>query len=178
MGMLFCCIMCAMLNRDLHPELVSRKGESTAWTLTIIVSLTIAFLYWRLGLIPVAAWVFWGFLIFAAFSTSLGNWMDRKTILRVDKERVSFVNGVRHVSFVWDEIQQVNVIPLRWGKSVQVIGNGAHFEFRTLGEVQYQGEIRGRLGFAEGEAILRYILKETGLSLSKEEKGRYYYIRA
>ena len=87
------------------------------------------------------------------------------------------MNGLRHVSFGWDEIRQVNVIPLRWGKSVQVIGDGAHFEFRTLGEVQYQGEIRGRLGFAEGEAVLNHILKMTGLSLSKEEMGRYYYSR-
>ena len=167
-----------MLNQDLHPELISRRGETTAWTLTLIVSVTMALLDWRVGMVPTVAWVFWGFLVFAAFSTSLGNWMDRKTVLRVDGERVSFVNGLRHVSFGWDEIQSLNVIPLRWGKSVQVIGNEAHFEFRTLAEVQYQGEVRGRLGFAEGEAVLQHILKETGLSLSKEEKGRYYYSRA
>lgn len=167
----------AMLNQELHPELISRRGEGTAWTLTLVVSLTMGLLRWRLGAISSIAWIFWGFLVFAALSTSLGNWMDRKTTLRVDVERVSFVNGLRHVSFGWDDIRQVNVIPLRWGKSVQVIGNGAHFEFRTLGEVQYQGEIRGRLGFAEGEAILNYILKATGLPLSKEEMGRYYYSR-
>ena len=166
-----------MLNEELRPELISRRGESTAWGLMLIVSLTMGLIHWRLGVIPTAAWIFWGFLVFAALSTSLGNWMDRKTVLRVDGERVSFENGVRHVSLGWQEIQNVNVIPLRWGKSVQVIGNGAHFEFRTLGEVQYQGEVRGRLGFAEGEAILRHILKETGLPLSKEEKGRYYYSR-
>ena len=169
--------MCAMLNQDLHPELISRRGESTAWGLMLVVSLTIGLMYWRLGTVPGAAWIFLGLLVFAALSTSLGNWMDRKTVLRADGDGVSFVNGVRHVSFVWGDIQKVNVIPLRWGKSVQVIGDGAHFEFRTLGEVQYQGEVRGRLGFAEGEAILRHILKETGLTLSKEEKGRYYYSR-
>lgn len=104
--------------------------------------------------------------------------MDRQTVLRVDADKISFVNGLRHASFGWDEIEKVNVIPLRWGKSVQVIGGGAHFEFRTLGEVQYQGEVRGRLGFAEGEAVLSHILKSTNLVLSKEEKGRYYYSRA
>ena len=104
--------------------------------------------------------------------------MDRKTTLRMDREWISFVNGLRHVRFNWDDIQKVNVIPLRWGKSVQVIGKDAHFEFRTLGEVQYQGEVRGRLGFAEGEAVLKYLLEKTNLFLSKEEKGRYYYSRA
>ncbi len=164
-----------MFNQDLHPELISRRGEGIAWILTLVVSVTMALLKWRLATIPAAAWVFWGFLVFAALSTSLGNWMDRKTVLRMDGDGVSFVNGVRHVSFKWDDIQKVNVIPLRWGKSVQVIGDGAHFEFRTLGEVQYQGEVRGRLGFAEGEAVLNHILKSTGLPLSNEEKGRYYY---
>jgi hypothetical protein len=166
-----------LLNEELHPELISRRGEKNAWMLTFVVSVTMAFLQWRLGSIPVAAWVFWGFMIFASLSTSLGNWMDRRTVLRTDGDRISFTNGVRHVDFGWDDIQKVNVIPLRWGKSVQVIGSSAHFEFRTLGEVQYQGEIRGRLGFAEGEAVLEHILKSTGLTLSKEEKGRYYYSR-
>ncbi len=167
----------AMLNKELHPELISRQGEINAWMLTFIVSGTMALLYWRLGNIPTAAWVFFGLLLFAALSTSLGNWMDRQTVLRVNREGVSFVNGLRHVDFGWNDIQKVNVIPLRWGKSVQVIGSGVHFEFRTLGEVQYQGEVRGRLGFAEGEAVLEHILKSTGLTLSKEEKGRYYYSR-
>lgn len=167
-----------MLNKDLHPELISRRGENTAWMLALVVSVTLGLLSWRLGNIPVTAWIFWGFFVFAAFSISLGNWMDRKTVLHVDEERVTFVNGLRHVDFGWDDIRQINVIPLRWGKSVQVIGDGAHFEFRTLGEVQYQGEVRGRLGFAEGEAVLQYLLEKTELSLSQEEKGRYYYSRA
>ena len=174
----FCCIMCAMLNQEHRPELISRNGERNAWLLTLVVALTVGVMYWRLGNVPTVAWIFFGFLVFAALSTSLGNRMDRNTVLRVDGNRVSFVNGVRRVEFTWDDIQKVNVIPLRWGKSVQVIGDGAHFEFRTLGEVQYQGEIRGRLGFAEGEAIFQHILEKTGLSLSKEEKGRYYYSRA
>jgi len=168
---------CAMSNKELRPELLSRRGEGNAWMLAFVVSLTMALLYWRLKSVPVAAWAFWGFLIFAAFSTSLGNWMDRKTVLRVDVDRLSFVNGLRNVNFRWDEIEKVNVFPLRWGKSVQVIGNGTHFEFRTLGEVQYQDEVRGRLGFAEGQSVLDQIIETANLVLAKEEKGRYYYSR-
>jgi hypothetical protein len=178
LGVVFCCIISAVLNKDLSPEQISRRGEGTAWTLALIVGIAIGLMGWRLTKVPPAAWIFFGLMVFSALSTSLGNWMDRKTLLRVDGERVSFKNGVRRVSFGWDDIRQINVIPLRWGKSVQVIGDGAHFEFRTLGEVQYQDEVQGRLGFAEGEAVLKYLLEKTNLSLSKEEKGRYYYSRA
>ena len=98
--------------------------------------------------------------------------------MSLDESGIAFENGLRQVALRWIEVKSVNVIPLRWGKSVQVIGEESHFEFRTLGQVQYQGEIQGRLGFAEGEAVLDEILKKTNLVLEKEEKGRYYYARA
>ena len=133
---------------------------------------------WQIGTIPTAAWVFGGFLLFAAISISLGNWMDRGTVMSLDINGIAFENGLRQVALSWQEVEKVNVIPARWGKSVQVIGEASHFEFRTLGEVQYQGDVQGRLGFVEGEAVLKEILKKTELILKKEEKGRYYYARA
>ena len=167
-----------MFENDLRPELNSRRGEGTAWVLTLVVSFAMGFLNWQLDNIPVAAWVFWGFLLFAALSISLGNWMDRKTIMRVDVDGIAFENGLRKVRLSWSEIENVNVLPLRWGRSVQVIGSESHFEFRTLGKVQYQGEVRGRLGFSEGQAVLDEILSATNLVLQNEEKGSYYYSRS
>jgi len=167
-----------MFEKDLRPELNSRRGEGTAWILTLIVTFAMGVLYWQLGKTPIAAWVFWGFLFFAALSISLGNWMDRKTLMRVGVDGIAFKNGLRKVALNWPEIEKVNVLPLRWGRSVQVISSGSHFEFRTLGNVQYQGEVRGRLGFAEGQAVLDEILKSTNLDLLKEEKGSYYYSRS
>lgn len=167
-----------MFEKDLRPELNSRRGEGTAWVLTAIVTLAMGVLILQVGKIPVAAWVFWGFLFFAAFSISLGNWMDRKTLLRVGVDGIAFENGLRKVALIWPEVEKVNVLPLRWGRSVQVISSGSHFEFRTLGKVQYQGEVRGRLGFAEGQAVLDEILKSTDLVLKKEENGSYYYSRS
>jgi len=167
-----------MFENDLRPELNSRRGEGTAWALTLVVSFAMGILNWQLDNIPVAAWVFWGFLLFAALSISLGNWMDRKTIMRVDVDGIAFENGLRKVALSWPEIEKVNVLPLRWGRSVQVIGSESHFEFRTLGNVQYQGEVRGRLGFSEGQAVLDEILSATNLVLQNQEKGSYYYSRS
>ena len=44
-----------------------------------------------------------------------------------------------------------------------------------LGEVKYRGEIKGRVGFVEGESILQEILESSGLQENDQnENGRYY----
>ena len=166
-----------MLNKELRPELISRRGEMNAWLFAFVISVALGMLYWSMGKIPNVAWVFLGFFLFAAFSTSFGNWMDRGTVMSLDDSGIAFENGIRQVALSWDEIKKVNIIPARWGKNIQVIGEASHFEFRTLGEVQYQGEVKGHLGFVKGEAVLKEILKKTNLHLEKEEKGSYYYSR-
>lgn len=167
-----------MSGKELHPELTSRRSETRAWLLSIVVIFAIAIMKWKIGEVPIAAWVFGAFLFFSALSISLGNWMDRGTVMSLDDSGIAFENGLRQVALSWPEVEKVNVIPVRWGKSVQVVSSKSHFEFRTLGKVQYQGEVQGRLGFVEGEAVLEEILKKTALVLEKEEKGHYYYARA
>ena len=167
-----------MLNQDLRPESITAAEKRNAWLMMVGAFVLLMFLSLRIGSVPVATQVFLGFLLLVGGSTLLTDWVDKKTVLRVDGGRVSFNNGVREVNFGWDEIEKINILPLKWGKSVQVIGASTQFQFRTLAEVQYQGKFRGRLGFAEGEAVLQHLLKETGLPLLKEEKGRYYYSRA
>jgi hypothetical protein len=84
---------------------------------------------------------------------------------------------LRQVRLLWPEVLKVAVLPTRWGKAVQVIGERSHFGFNTLGEVQNQGEVRGRTGFSEGQAILDVILREAGLLLVEESHNAYYYAR-
>ncbi len=166
-----------MLNKELRPELSARRSEITAWVLALVLLAAMGIMKWRFGGVPVSAWIFGGFMLFAAFSISLGNWVDRSTVMSLDLNGIAFENGLRQVALSWQEVKKVNVLPSRWGKTVQVIGDQAHFEFRTLGKVEYKGEVQGKVGFAEGEAVLEKILEETGLVLEKEEKGRYYYAR-
>ncbi len=163
--------------KQYHPELVPRKGERTAWALTLLMTLGLFLLKHEWGSIPASAWIFWAFLLFSAFSISLGNWMDRQTVLTLSEEGLSFVNGVRRVHFRWDEIQRVRVFPARWGKTVQVLAADSHFDFHTLGEVSYQGKEVGRMGFAEGEQILAEIVDAAQLTLKREENGSYEYAR-
>ena len=88
--------------------------------------------------------------------------MDRSTVIQLDRAGVRYTNGVRHTVLAWDEIQAVRVLSAPWGaRQVQVIGETAggklHFEFRTLGTVNYQRQVRGHTGFADGKQILETI---------------------
>jgi len=163
-------------KREFRPELVSRRGEWTAWALALAASLGMWFLS-RSGYIPLWAWVFWAFLLFSGVSISLGNWLDRNSVIWLETDGIRFENGLRRVWLSWSEIQKVAVLPSRWGKSVQVIGEKSHFSFKTLGEVKFQGEVRGRTGFSEGQEILDVILHEAGLELVEESNNAYYYAR-
>jgi hypothetical protein len=162
--------------REFRPALLPRRGEWTAWGLFLTVSVTMFFLQ-RISYAHAWAWLFWGFLLFSALSISLGNWMDRKTFIRLEVDGIRFENGLRRVRLRWPEIQQVAVLPARWGRWVQVVGSNAHFAFRTLGEIEFQGEVRGRTGFADGQAILATILREAGLQLREKSNSAYYYGR-
>jgi len=150
-------------SQEYRPELLSRRGEVVAWSLAIL--LAAVWLFLRAGRQPFlpAVTFLLGFFLFSAASISLGNWMDRRTVLRVDDQAVAFENGLRRARIPWQDIQEVQVFPSSWGKKVQVIGPQAHFAFRTLGEVRLQGDLKGRMGFAQGEFILEYILARSGL---------------
>ncbi len=162
--------------REFRPALLPRRGEWTAWGLFLAVSATMILLQ-RFSYAHAWAWLFWGFLLFSALSISLGNWMDRKTFIRLETDGIRFENGLRRARLGWSEVQHVAVLPARWGHWVQVVGQHAHFAFRTLGEIEFQGEVRGRTGFANGQAILEIILREAGLNLREKSNSAYYYAR-
>ena len=163
-------------NREFHPDLLSRRGEWTAWTLTLAASVGMVFRQ-QTGYIPFWAWIFWGFLLFSGVSISLGNWMDRRTVVRLDSEGVYFENGLRKIRLEWPQIKKVAMLPARIGNTVRVIGGQAHFEFKAGGVVQFQGEVRGRTGFSDGQDILSRIVREAGLQLVEQSKDAYYYER-
>jgi hypothetical protein len=149
--------------KTFHPELLSRRGELTAWGLSIAAGLGLYFLGLRQE-VPFWAWFFCGLLVFSAASISLGNWMDRRTSIRLEADGVQYQNGLRTARLAWSDIREVRCAPARWGTSVQVIGERAHFSFSTLGEMQFQGQVRGRTGFSEGRSIMDEIIRSAGLT--------------
>ncbi len=163
--------------REFQPILLSRRGELFAWLTAILSILAWLILRWKVSalvsIIPFLA----VFFVFAALSISFGNWVDRRTLLRLEPTGVSFRNGLRNVHLEWSEINRMEVLNSSLGSKVRVYGEKAHFDFRTLGEFRVSGEVKGRMGFAEGETILSTILKFSGLKEVEHTGNSYYYMR-
>ena len=163
--------------REFQPVLVSRRGEITAWVLFLVVGavwLVLLTLHQRVAIaVPLLA----GFLCFAASSISLGNWMDRHTRLRLDSAGIEYQNGLRHVVLQWEQVREVQVSPAPWGKRVRVVADKSYFDFHTLGEVKYLGDVKGRIGFVDGQEILGQIIAESHLRVVDQQEGGYTITR-
>jgi hypothetical protein len=150
-------------SKTYSPELLPRRGEFTAWALTIASTLGLYFLAGS-DPVPLLAWFFVVFFAFSAASISLGNWMDRRTFIHIGSDGLIFENGLRKIHLVWAEVEEVRTSQAQWGISVQVIGRQVHFAFSTLGEMQFRGKVRARTGFADGKLILDEIIRAAGLT--------------
>jgi uncharacterized membrane protein len=167
---------------EFKPELVSRRSELIAWGSAVVVNGA-----WLLLIVFNQSMSFWlpilGIpLLLIAIGISLGNWMDRKTIIKQDEKGIYFSNGLRHADLSWDEIKEVRILPAQWGEKVQVFGEEVYFAFHTLGEVKSNGRVLGRTGFKDGDRILKHILDKSGLSESQQvdlgdQQEGYYYSR-
>jgi hypothetical protein len=166
-----------LTTREFRPEILPRRGELLAWLTAggLLVGLLIGTYRW--GALPFVYWAFEGFAIFAAASISLGNWMDRRSVIRMEADGIAFENGVRSVRLSWPEVQNVAVVPTRLGKRVQVQSATSHFTFKTMSESTLAGQ-QLRTGFADGQEILDVVLKECGLQVKAEKDGMVYYARA
>lgn len=148
-----------------------------AWLASIgmLIGLFLATIRW--GTVSFVFWLFGGLLLFSAASISLGNWMDRRSFIRLDADGIAFQNGIRSVRLTWPEVQNVAVIPTRLGKRVQVQSAESHFTFKTMGESTF-GTQQFRTGFPDGQEILETVLKNCGLQVKAEKDGMVYYARA
>ena len=158
------------------PEIQPRRSEFVAWGLALASLIGLFFLDLG-GVVYFWAMVFVVFLFFAALSISLGNWMDRKTQIRINGDGVLFQNGLRHSHLHWADIKSVSSSPARWGEKVQVIGALSHFDFNTLGEVTYQNNLQGKVGFQQGKEIREVIITRSGLTMVAKKGDSYYYSR-
>jgi hypothetical protein len=158
-------------DREYRPELIPRRGEWTAWSLTLLSAIAWLALRWFSRPVSMAILLLAIVLVFAALSISLSNWVDRQTVIRLNGSWIEFHSGLRHVRLQWSQIHLVCVSPSRLGDKVQVIGERAHFSFRTLGEVWFQNELKGRMGFEKGDEILHEIIVSSGLKKIAEQSG-------
>jgi hypothetical protein len=163
--------------REYRPEILSRRGEFFAWFITFLVLAAWLFLIFINKPAPISLLTLFSILLLIALFISLGNWMDRKSYIRISPKGIVFENGLRHVEKRWDEINKIEVHPSKWGAKVRVLCSDAHFSFRTLGVVTVGDEEKGRMGYQNGDKILHMMIEETGLTEIKSDNEGKYYIR-
>ena len=164
-------------EEEYQPELISRRGEYIAWGTFVLAGATWVFLLVLGTDIHSALRFLTIFLLGSSLMISFGNWMDRKTKLRITPDKLYYQNGLRRAGFDWNEIQKVEVYPSSWGDKVRVKSFQQHFSFRTLGEVEMKGEVKARMGFAKGEEILKVIIENAGLEDTQKTNSGYTYQR-
>lgn len=165
-------------SETFHPVPPARRGEAYAWGSLALLLLGMAF--WRALSGTNPPWLYWlltGFFGFAALSISLGNWMERRTVLRLEPDGVFFTNGVRRVFLPWEDITEIRVRTDNLGRRVEVWGGSAHFAFRTLSHMSTGGKNQLSFGFVEGENILARLVSTAGLSRQETSGQEVYYRR-
>lgn len=161
--------------KEYRPEIISRRGEFSAWFIAFLVLASWLFLSVINKPASKPLFMLFSIVLLVALFISLGNWMDRRSYIKINSSGIIFENGLRHVKKAWDEIVKVEVHPSRWGKKVRVLCSDAHFSFRTLGIVAIGDEEKGRIGYKNGDKILQIIIKEAGLiKIESDNDGEYY----
>ena len=108
---------------------------------------------------------------------STGNWIDRRTYLRITEQGVSYFNGAREVSISWQEISRVEIFPGKIGDKIIISSAEARFRYQALGSVKMNEKVSGQVGFEQGEQILKSILEQSGLArvVRRQADGYDYY---
>lgn len=164
-------------ERVYHPELISRRGELTAWGLALVIIVALIIIVYLSNRVNPFLLGLAILLCLSGLGISLGNWMDRHTVIRINSIGIEYQNGLRHSQFTWDQIRRVEVYSHKWGDKVRVLSDDNHFDFRKYGEVKVGGETKGVMGFTNGDQILDTIIEESKLTEKKNSENGYYYIR-
>lgn len=172
-----------MLNlsvpQEFRPQIGSRRTELFAWLLAIIMFLSSWFSPLKSSIGQLFTVILVGFFILSAGLISFGNWLDRRTYIRLTERGIEFRNGILNVRMDWEEIMEVRVFPSIQGNKVVIYSGHQHFSFQTLTELSSNGKVKVRYGFEKGEEIREMILRRLNLSdVEKRHTERYdYYLR-
>ena len=164
--------------QEYRPLLLSRRSELVTWIITVIS--VFGWFYFR-QYIPALTnlmLVFFALALFTALGSSYGNWMDRKTVLRLSQEGLAYRNGLQNIQMPWQDIQEMHLLESRLGRKVHLIGSRRQFSFRMQSDLQAFGRSKEQTGFEKGEEIVEKILKFSALSLKNDAGAGKYYARS
>ncbi|HJS28305.1 MAG TPA: hypothetical protein VJ768_01695 [Anaerolineales bacterium] len=161
----------ALEQKEYRPVSVSRRSELTAWGIFAVLASVVVLFRGRGQIVPLPITILAVFFLLSALVISFGNWMERRTSLRIEPDRLFYSNGVRKVSLSWDEIREIRLGEDRLSNKVYIYGESAQFQIRLQSEPRFDREEHRLYGFREGDEILRAISERSGKNPVKPHEG-------
>lgn len=152
----------------------SRRPELLAWFFSFCIIFILIFSP-QTGLFRIGGVILATFFLLSAVTISLGNWQNRNSVLKLSKDKIWYFNGVKELSFTWDEIQRVEVFRGRFNDKINLVSESGSISFDIIGLEQFNQDKTPYYGFREGAEILNFILKQTNLNEQKQDGSGYYY---
>jgi hypothetical protein len=169
--------MASATTRTYRPALLSRRTEVIGWIL-FVLALVGALVSGRYTQLPTWVYIGAGVSFIVAAGLSLGSWMDRRTVLEFWEEDLEFRNGLRNIKLGWRDVQSMQLRRSPMGDGVQVSGGRGRFKFTVSGGVRLPDTRQGRFGFANGDEIIKEIVRRSGLSLMSHNNSGHYCARS
>jgi hypothetical protein len=157
------------------PVMNSRRSEVLAWIFSICIVLVL-FVLPSSGFFRIAGFVLATFFTFSAIVMSLGNWVSRKTELRMYDEFLWLDNGIRVTTIRWEDIDCLEVFPGRFNDKIIVNSDSSNrLSFDVIKANVESGEAINIAGFKERDIILEMIIKSSGLNEKRKDGQQGYY---
>ena len=160
--------------QTLKPIQNPRRSEMTAWFLSLCLILILIFST-EGGFFKVGGIILCTFFLISAVIISLGNWQNRKTVLRLSRDQIWYFNGIKESSLSWEEIQRVEVYSGRFNDKISLVSDSGIIRFDIVNLEHFDQDKTPNYGFKEGVKILNSILDQTDFNEKKQNRLGYYY---
>ncbi|TAK14220.1 MAG: hypothetical protein EPO32_02555 [Anaerolineae bacterium] len=143
---------------ELRPIPGSRRPELMSWGLAVLLFGMLAIARPEAQVVIFGAWALGLFFGLSALVMTLGNWLERNTLMILRLNGITLRQPVQSVMLNWQEVDRVEVQQGPNGERVFVRGGERHFSYRPATRVEIRGKIRDQYGFENSEKILKTIL--------------------
>jgi hypothetical protein len=146
-----------------------------AWVLTAVAGSVGASLFYLSRPLPLIFWASFLLLLLVALAITFSHWLERRTMILLDDQSVSFRSPLREVTFGWNEVEKVLCVKIQGGWRFMVVGTAAAFRFQSLVTLRSGFGRTVRSGYAKGVEMATFIRRLAGLDQVHQEDQVWIY---
>lgn len=147
-----------------RPAKVSRQGELIAWGSAFAIGIGLGIYYIKTQEIQIITSGMLFFFLSAGALISFGAWVDKRTIIRVNSQRLIYRSPFKELNLNWDQILQVRATQARRLWRIIVASRDAHFRLRVSTSASEEENLTDFLALPDGERLVQIISGMAGLT--------------